>query len=277
MNDYIRESISYPGLFAKMFAAEKKISPEKIFFGDDKDLYYLYYEPENITSDKIIYWIHGGGWNSGNPSVFDFVGQCIAGAGYRFVSIGYRLSPKNKYPRQIKDVCKGFSHSVRFLKRRGINTSKIIMTGSSAGAHLASILCFSEEVRRKTGTDISGVIGFIGLGGPYSFTGNKGKTINILLDLLFRKGFDRSKGEPVSLMTKRDIPILLIQSRHDGLIDFENAEHFAEKAVQLGSRCELSDVTDRKNTHSWYTAGIFLLKREQNSTLDKFFSWAEDI
>ena len=31
-------------------------------------------------------------------------------------------------------------------------------------------------------------------------------------------------------------------------------------------------ITDRKDTHSWYTAGMFLETREENKGLDKFFS-----
>ena len=107
MNDSLRESLSYFGLYKKMFSVQKNIIPESVSFGNDKDQYFLYYEPDNIMSDKVIIWVHGGGWNAGTPKYFDFVGQCIANAGYRFVSIGYRLSPKNKYPCQIEDVCSG--------------------------------------------------------------------------------------------------------------------------------------------------------------------------
>ena len=108
MNDLLRESLSYFGLYRRMFLVKKKYTPVSVSFGKDKEQYFLYYEPEEPVSDKIIYWIHGGGWNAGNPRYFDFVGQCAAGQGYRFVSIGYRLSPGNKYPCQIRDVCAGY-------------------------------------------------------------------------------------------------------------------------------------------------------------------------
>ena len=40
---------------------------------------------------------------------------------------------------------------------------------------------------------------------------------------------------------------------------------------------ELYEVVDKKNTHSWYTAGMFLETRAENKGLDKFFSWIENI
>jgi len=71
--------------------------------------------------------------------------------------------------------------------------------------------------------------------------------------------------------------MLLIQSKHDGLIEYACAEDFAKKAEEVGNACELYTVTDRKNTHSWYTAGMFLESREENKGLDRFFSWIEEL
>ena len=77
-------------------------------------------------------------------------------------------------------------------------------------------------------------------------------------------------------MNRSDIPMLLIQSRHDGLIPYSCAERFAEKAAALGNRCELYSVTDKKDIHSWYTTGLFLETRDKNKALDKFYSWIEE-
>ena len=276
MNDTLRESLSYFGLYYRMFRVRKRFTPEKVPFGDHKDQYFLYYEPENLRSEKIILWIHGGGWNAGNPEFFDYVGQCIAEAGYRFVSLGYRLSPKYKYPCQIMDCCAGYRAAMQHLKAKNIDISKIIVTGPSAGAHLVSILCYSREAQEQYNVDISNIIGFIGFGGPYSFRKDQSAMLKMLLNQLFEKGYDRRKGEPVALMTKNHIPMLLIQSRHDGLLEYACAEDFLRKAEEVGNACELYSVTDKKNTHSWYTAGLFLETRQENRGLDKFFSWIEE-
>lgn len=125
--------------------------------------------------------------------------------------------------------------------------------------------------------DVSDIIGYIGVGGPYRFSEKQSLSVRLLLHQLFPKGYDRSQGEPWTLLTKNHIPMLLIQSRHDGLIDFSCAEEFFEKAERLGIPCELYSVVDRKNTHSWYTAGMFLETREENQGLDKFFAWIENL
>lgn len=276
MNDYLRESLSYFGIYRKLLFAKKRFLPERVGYGPDKDQYFLYYEPRKATSDKIIFWVHGGGWNAGNPKFFDYVGQSVATEGYRMISGGYRLSPRNKYPVQIDDVCACYNAALKYLSNKGVDASRIIVAGPSAGAHLTSILCYSKAIQEKYGVDIAPIIGFIGFGGPYSFRKDQSTTVKLLLNQLFSKGYDRREAEPVSLMSRNPIPMLLIQSRHDGLIQFECAQDFAARAEELGNIFELYTVEEKKNTHSWYTAGLFLETREKNRTLDKFYSWIEE-
>ena len=99
----------------------------------------------------------------------------------------------------------------------------------------------------------------------------------MLLNQLFEKEYNRNEGEPCHLMDKSDIPMLLIQSKHDGLIDYSCAEMFCKKATEIGNKCELYSVEDKKNTHSWYTAGMFLETRDQNKSLDRLLSYVESL
>ncbi|MCR5649671.1 MAG: alpha/beta hydrolase [Lachnospiraceae bacterium] len=276
MNDFLRESFSYSKIFKEIRKIERKIDPEKLAYGPDKNQYYFYYEPDELRSDKIIVWIHGGGWNAGTPEDFDYMGQRIAGEGYRFISIGYRLSTQKKYPAQIEDVSAGYNHAVSNLKEKGIDNPKIIICGPSAGAHLSSILTFSKADQERYGVDISGVVGYVGWGGPYCFNEKTSFVLRLLENQLFPKGYDRKQAEPVSLLTDNNIPMLLIQSRHDGIVDFSFAEDFRDRACELGMQCELYEVTDELNTHSWYTAGVFVKNRSENKSVDKFYTWVEE-
>ena len=57
--------------------------------------------------------------------------------------------------------------------------------------------------------------------------------------------------------------LLLIQSERDGLIDYSCAEMFYRKAMEIGNKCELYSVEDKKNTHSWYTAESLIKDRHE--------------
>ena len=227
--------------------------------------------------DKVIVWIHGGGWDSGSPSGFEYVGQSFALEGYHCVSLGYRLAPRNKYPAQIEDVCAAYNEAITYLEKQGVDCSKVIVTGPSAGAHLSAILCYSKKYQEKCVVNINRIVGFIGVAGPYSFKAKMNNTVRILLLELFKKGYDRTDGEPCSLITANHIPMLLIHSKHDGLVDFSHSEALRDKANTLGIKCELYEVEDKRNTHSVYSAGMFLETRKTNKALDKLFSWIEKI
>lgn len=277
MKDYLREMLSYPGLYRRLSKVKKIVKAERVDFGSDKNQFFLYFEPDSVKQNKVVVWIHGGGWNSGTPYDFEYVGQSFALEGYHCVSLGYRLAPKNKYPAQIEDVCVAFNKAMEYLEAQGVDCSQVVVTGPSAGAHLSAILCYSKKYQEKYAVNINKMIGFIGVAGPYSFRVKIANTVRLLLLQLFAKGYDWTDGEPCSLFTPNHIPMLLIHSKHDGLIDYSQAEAFYEKANSQGIQCELYEVIDKMNTHSAYSAGMFLETRETNKSLDKLFSWIEEI
>ena len=67
MKDFLRESLSYSGLYRKMFRVKRQYTPVSVSYGSSREQYFLYYEPEQAISDKVIVWVHGGGWNAGSP------------------------------------------------------------------------------------------------------------------------------------------------------------------------------------------------------------------
>lgn len=266
MIDAVRENLSYFELYARMFMQKKTVKPEKFIYGEDRQQYFLYYEPGCVKSVKVIFYIHGGGWNAGSPEFFDFVAQRFVIEGYRFISCGYRLSPKTKYPGQIEDCTKCFEEAMTFLKNNNIDTSSIIVIGPSAGAQLGSILSY--------GYDFKQIRAFIGFGGPYCFD-NCGISVGFLLNMLFNKEYDRSKAEPVNCINRSDIKALLIQSRHDGVINYDCALKMKKVLEDKGNCVELYDVEGRHNTHSFYTAGSFMIKDDK--TVNKLFEFIKEI
>ena len=92
---------SYSGIFKEIRRIPRTITPEKLAYGTDRNQYYFCYEPDRPISDKVIVWIHRGGWNADTPEDFDYVGQRIASEGNRFISMGYRLSTQKKYPARV--------------------------------------------------------------------------------------------------------------------------------------------------------------------------------
>lgn len=95
------------------------------------------FEPEEITKDVAVFWIHGGGWRGGGRDFHEIM-QELSDRGYIVASTDYRLYAKDAFE-QLKDVREAYDRFVTILKEMG-RPLKIAVHGASAGAHLASLL-----------------------------------------------------------------------------------------------------------------------------------------
>lgn len=108
--------------------------------------------PENALSPTpLIVYIHGGGWLNGDkrPSI----APLVVPQGYACASLNYRLTSEAIFPAQIHD-CKA---AIRWLRayagENNIDPNRIGVWGVSAGAHLASLLGTSGDVKELEGTE----------------------------------------------------------------------------------------------------------------------------
>ncbi len=105
------------------------------------------YIPENSENlMPCLVWIHGGAWLSGSKDGLAPEIDTLLHHGYVVASIGYRLSGESIFPAQIHD-CKA---AIRYLKENGkkykIDSSRIAVSGASAGGHLASLTGTSSDI-----------------------------------------------------------------------------------------------------------------------------------
>lgn len=279
MNDTLREYFSYGSFILPLMKVKKQITPQKVQWGN-KHQYFLHYSSANKTSNTLVIYIHGGGWNNGSPADFHFIGQKIAMEGYDCIMPGYRKSPKYHYEDITDDIFVGFNKINTYLAEHKLSYSRMVVIGSSAGAHLGALLCFDTETQDKHHISPDIFHGFISLAGPLCFDYPQTHTLNILLKDLFGSK-DRSIwkcGEPLSkLQQKVTTKTLLIQSKHDGLVGYEQANRFFDRLTKLGIPAKIADVHEKQNTHSAYSAGIFLKERSQSPTLNLVFEWLENI
>lgn len=280
MNDTKREYSSYGKILLPLLMYRRPIVPHVCNWGDHKDQYALYFEAPEKKEDKLVVYINGGGWRNYAPRQHDFVGQTIAAQGYDCVMLGYRKVPKFHYEQIVDDVFTGYVKMRSVLKDHGHTYSKIVAMGSSAGAHLAAILCFDDELKAKYDIAEDEFAGLLSMAGPMSFEHIEVPDIRRLVRDLFDSD-DREvwkKGEP--MLKLKNIPgfkVRMVQSAHDGLVGMEQARDFAAKAASLGMDSSLYEVTDAWDTHSLYCVGVFLLKPEKSGTLTKTLEMIAEI
>ena len=274
MNDTLREYMSYGSFLVPLLRVKKIIQPQKVQWGN-KDQYFLHY-PSDSSNHNLVIYIHGGGWNSGSPSAFHFIGQKFALEGYDCIMPGYRKAPRYHFGEIIDDIFRGYGKITEYLSGNKLEYEKTYIIGSSAGAHLGALLCYDREMQERYAISMSTVNGFVSLAGPLCFDFPQTSAQNQLMKGLFAsKDLSVWKiGEPLSKLERgQTTPMLIVQCRHDGVIGFHQAAAFGDRAIELGIPAELYEVAEARNTHSAYSAGIFLQDRENSSTLNKIFEW----
>lgn len=128
------------------------------------------YLPKGAKGYPTLFFIHGGGWTAGSRSGFDRIGRTFAKNGVAFVSVGYRLSPRQgqearpgqvKHPGHIQDVAKGFAWTVANIRKYGGDPGAAFVSGHSAGGHLAALLATDADylqAEKLSPGNIKGVI-----------------------------------------------------------------------------------------------------------------------
>lgn len=124
------------------FFPEQKTHGERVFLGEDVSL--LIYKPsqqQNNTKLPVIYYIHGGGYISGNADMYSFRHQERADKlDVIVVAIEYRLAPEFPFPTPLQDCLKGLEWLYESLKLLGADKDRITIMGESAGGGLAASL-----------------------------------------------------------------------------------------------------------------------------------------
>jgi acetyl esterase/lipase len=97
------------------------------------------FEPHKCDEEDVaIFFIHGGGWRAGSRSRFYTIMKAYSERGFRCASVDYRLGNSNIFD-QIADIRHGYDFFISHLKKLG-KPLKVLVFGSSAGAHLAALL-----------------------------------------------------------------------------------------------------------------------------------------
>lgn len=100
------------------------------------------YRPEGVdlSNAPVLLQVHGGGWTIGAKEQQGLLlMNRMAARGWVCVAINYRLAPKHPFPAQIIDVKRALAWTHEHIASYGGDPSYVVVTGGSAGGHLAAL------------------------------------------------------------------------------------------------------------------------------------------
>ena len=116
-----------------------------IAFGPHERQRYDVYLPRGATKPlPVVVFLHPGAWSRRDKRAVRVM--FALDHGYAVVSIGYRLAQHARFPAQIQDANAGLRHLLDHAADYGIDTRRLVLSGTSAGAHLAALAALAGDV-----------------------------------------------------------------------------------------------------------------------------------
>lgn len=167
----MRRMAIFSGLLALTFAMPAMAqtpSAHEIAYGSDRLQKFDFYAAKDASRPApLVVFVHGGGWmrgDKGNGTDAAKVAH-FAARGFAFASVNYRLVPAARVEDQAQDVADALGYLVRHVADLGVDASRIVLIGHSAGAHLAALVGTDPQYLRRAGLGMNQIDGVVLLDG----------------------------------------------------------------------------------------------------------------
>jgi arylformamidase len=123
------------------------------------------YAPEGAKDLPVVFWIHGGGWQTGDRTNVQVKPQAFVDKGFVFVSTGYRLLTNVDMATIFRDIAKSVRWVHDHIAEHGGDPKRILVMGHSAGAQLAALICIDDRYLKAEGLSLAVIKGCVPVDG----------------------------------------------------------------------------------------------------------------
>lgn len=233
----MRIFLSHVVLFITIGAAFAQPTEIDVVYGPDSLQKFDVYNADKPNS-PIVIAIHGGGWRAGNKEDANWmeVSQMFNDSGYAVINTNYRLSSQNGYigfPAQIQDIICVISWVKQNSDLINGDSSKIVLFGHSAGAHLATLVSLWDtnlpsECLIRNSTSVHSVIA---LAGAYSYDVMPSTNKQVVYDMLIDTA-NWCVSQPISHINSKYKPnFLIIHGKNDRVVGDQQGELFFNSLI----------------------------------------------
>jgi acetyl esterase/lipase len=149
-------------------ASQSASAPREIAYGADRLQRLDFYAARQGSAPAPLFvFVHGGGWRQGdkrNATGAEKVAH-YTGRGFAFASVNYRLVPGARVEDQAQDVANAIGYLVANARSLGIDASRIVLAGHSAGAHLSALVATDPRYLQRAGLGVDRLDGVVLLDG----------------------------------------------------------------------------------------------------------------
>ena len=133
------------------------VKKEYSYIEDGNELHKLnvYKYALDMRRIPLVFCIHGGGWCYGDKDLNENFLTNLVALGFDAVAISYRIAPENNVLDMLKDIFASFKYVKVHQDELDVDFSNILLTGDSAGGHLAllSYVAATSDLYKKLGLE----------------------------------------------------------------------------------------------------------------------------
>lgn len=192
----------------------------------------------------LILFVHGGGWKRGDKdsATGPWKVAHFTAKGYAFATMDYRLVPAATVEQQAQDVADALAALVKRASVLGIDCTRVVLMGHSAGAHLVALVGTDPRYLHRAGLTYNDIAGIIPIdGAAYDVPAQIAESGRFMRSTYIQAfGDDYARQTTLSPTAQAAAPnapsfLLLHVQREDGV---RQAMHLEEALRKAGTRVE---------------------------------------
>jgi arylformamidase len=139
-------------------AARRAHVPATVRYGTTERQTLDLFVPHGVAKPPILVFFHGGYWQELSKEAAAFaVPQCLA-HGIAYAAVGYTLAPAATLSEIVAECRAAVSWLGRFGDTMGIDPDRLVVAGSSAGAHLAAMTALPTPFGAPGSNPVKGAV-----------------------------------------------------------------------------------------------------------------------
>jgi acetyl esterase/lipase len=199
----------------------------------------------------ILFFIFGGGWNSGRRQEYAAVGRALARCGFLVAIADYRVFPEVRFPGFVEDNALALRWLDAHAGEYSGDRRRLVFAGQSSGAFNAVILGL-QPARFGLGDLAPNLRAVVGLAGPYDFYPFDVKES---IDA-FGEVEEPELTQPINLVTPAAPPIFLAHGDRDTKVGSYHTVRLSKKLREAGVRVDEKHY--RQNRHETMVLDLML-------------------
>jgi acetyl esterase/lipase len=117
--------------------------------------------PAGAKNLPVVFWIHGGGWQTGDKTMVALKPKAFMDAGFVFVSINHRLLPTVEMGDITRDVASALGWVHKNIATHGGDSTRLLVMGHSSGGQLAALMCTDDRYAKAEGFALTMIKGCV--------------------------------------------------------------------------------------------------------------------